>query len=137
MALELEQPQRAHQLGLERWAELLAAAQDDLGDRVRVARVGLARSDPASVAVRAPRRDVENLEAGPGQRRRQRPAEPGGVLDPDNRRRGVALDEPRDQLAIAVGAVGEQQRVDQPAARVEQRGGVAVLVAVDADEHPR
>jgi len=45
----------------------------------------------------------------------------GRVLDSDDRGGGVALDEQCDQLAIAVGTVGEQQRVDQPAALVQQR----------------
>jgi hypothetical protein len=100
---------------------------------VRVARIGLARTEPAAVAVRAPRRHIEDLKARPGQRRGERSPESGRVLDADNRCRGVTLDEPGDQLAVAVGTVGEQQRVDHPAARVEQRGGVTVLVAVDAD----
>jgi hypothetical protein len=137
MAFQLQQPERADELGFERRAERVAAAQDDLRDRVRVARVGLARTEPASVAVRAPRRHVEDLKARAGQRRRERPAESGWVLDADDRGGRVVFDEPGDQLAIAVGTVGEQQRVDQAAASVEQRGGVTVLVAVDADEQPR
>ena len=136
MALQLEQAERTDELGLERRAELVAAAQHDLRDRVRVARVGLARTEAASVAVGAPRRHVEDLKVGSGKRRRQRPAEPGRVLDADDRGGRVVLDEPRNQLAIAVGTVGKQQRVDQPAARVEQRGRVAMLVAVDAANNP-
>ena len=38
------QPERPHELGLQRRAEVGAAAQHDLGDRVRVAGIGLART---------------------------------------------------------------------------------------------
>src|SRR3954452_17881345 len=77
MALELEQTDGADELGLERRPELVAAAQDDLGDRVRVAGIGLAGPQSATIAMRAPGRHVENLKAGARQCRRQRPPEPG------------------------------------------------------------
>src|SRR5213592_1993708 len=45
MALQLEQPDRPDQLGFERRAELGAAAQNDLRDRLSIAGIGLARTD--------------------------------------------------------------------------------------------
>jgi hypothetical protein len=103
MALELEQTDGADELGLERRPELVAAAQDDLGDRVRVAGIGLAGPQSATIAMRAPGRHVENLKAGARQCRRQRPPEPDRVLlDADDRGGRVVLDEPGDECAIAV-----------------------------------
>src|SRR3954465_13024401 len=105
MALELEQTDGADELGLERRPELVAAAQDDLGDRVRVAGIGLAGPQSATIAMRAPGRHVENLKAGARHCRRQRPPEPGRVLDADDRGGRVVLDEPGDECAIALGAL--------------------------------
>jgi hypothetical protein len=62
-SLQLKQRQRAHELGLERGAELVALAQHHLGDRDRVARVGLAWPVAMTLAVRAPGRHIEHLVA--------------------------------------------------------------------------
>src|SRR4029077_11961713 len=59
--LELEQRERADELWLERRSELGTLGQDDLGDRDRITRVGLARSVPAPLAVGAPGGHFEPL----------------------------------------------------------------------------
>ena len=57
------------------------------------------------------------------------------ALDTDHRLIGAVPAEPVQQLPIAVGTVGDDQRRDLTAAVIDQRGGVGVLVDVDADEH--
>ena len=62
-ALQLEHAERSHELGLERRAELGALAQHHLGDRDRVAGIGLARALAVALAMGAPGRHVQHLVA--------------------------------------------------------------------------
>ena len=73
--------------------------------------------------------------AGGRQRAGQTAAVAARALDADHRLGGVALGQPADQSLIARRAVGERQNAEFAAALVQQRGGVGVLVHVDADEH--
>jgi hypothetical protein len=45
------------------------------------------------------------------------------------------IGQPADQPPIALRAVGEHERAVLAAALIDHRGGVQVLVDVDADEH--
>src|SRR6266540_1465600 len=73
-ALQLEQRQGAHELGLERGPELRAFAQHDLRDRDRVTGIGLAGPMAAALAMGAPGGHVEHLVACRFQRRNEEPA---------------------------------------------------------------
>ena len=126
---------RPDQLGLQRRAELCALATDDVGDRQRVARVGLAGALAVTLAVRAPSRDVEHLMPGGRQRPGQTAAVAARTLDTDHRRGGIAFGQPADQPPIARRTVGEGENAQLAAALVKQRRGVGVLVHVDADKH--
>jgi hypothetical protein len=56
------------------------------------------------------------------------------ALDPDDCLSGPLIDQPVDQLPVALRAVGDAQRVNQPAALVDERDCVRALVNVDADD---
>jgi hypothetical protein len=135
-ALQLEHGQRADELGLQRRAELTALAPNDVGDRERVAGVGLARPLAVALAVGAPGRHVQHLQPGGGQRPDELAAIAARRLDTDDRFCGVVLAEPPQQAAIALRTIGDGQRAEFAAALVDQPSGVGVLVNIDPDEHP-
>jgi hypothetical protein len=134
--LQLEQRQRAHELGLERASKLRAFAQDDLGDRDRVTGVGLTRPMTAPLPVRAPGRHVEHLVPGRLERGDKEPAIAGRAFNNDDRVRRVELDQPLAELAHPGRAVGKAERAELAAALVEQRSNVSVFVHIDSDDHP-
>lgn len=129
-ALQLEHPERADKLGLLGWPQLVTIGQDDLGDRQGVTRVGLARAAAMALAMRAPRRHLQNLKAGAGQRRDEAASVAAGALHTDHRRRGL----PVDQLPVALRTIRDAQRTDQAATLIDQCGSVGVLVNVDTDD---
>lgn len=92
--LQLEQRQRAHELGLERRSELRPFAQNDLRDRDRVAGIGLAGSVAMALAMRAPGRHVEHLVSRRLERGDEQPPVAGGAFDADDRLASVMLIEP-------------------------------------------
>ncbi|HWI72273.1 MAG TPA: hypothetical protein VNT55_09975 [Baekduia sp.] len=47
---------------------------------------------------------------------------------------GVLIDQPIDQLPVALGTVDDRHGVDETAAFIDQRGGVSLLVNVDSDD---
>jgi hypothetical protein len=133
-ALQLEHPERANELGLLGRPEIATVCQDDLGDRQRITEVGLAWAAAMALAMRAPRRDLKHLKAGAGQRDDQAAPVAAWALDADHRVRGLPVDQPVDQLPVALRGVGDAQRIDQAAAFIDQRDGVSVLVNVDTDD---
>jgi hypothetical protein len=133
-ALQLEHAQRTHELGLLRWPELVALGQHDVRDRQRVAGVGLARSAAVALAMGAPRRDLRHLKPGAGQSSNQAASIAAGALHADHRAGGGMLDQPADQLPIARRAVRDREGSDLAAAVIDQRGGMSLLVNVDADD---
>ncbi len=134
-ALQLEHRQRPDKLWLHRRAQLAVLAADDVGDRERVARIGLARSLAVTLAMGAPGRHMQNLEPGRSERPDELAAIAARRLDPHHRLLGIELAQPAQQTAIALRAVGHGQRAELAAACVDQRGRVLVLVNVDPDEH--
>ena len=85
--------------------------------------------------MRAPGRDVQHLMPGRRQRGDQRTAIAARALHADHRLAGGVIGQPAEQMPIALGTVGEQQRAAFAAALIDQRGGVGVFVDIDADEH--
>src|SRR5215218_1138937 len=134
-SLQLEQRQRPHELGLERRSKLRASGQHDLGDRDRVARIGLARPVAAPLAMRAPGGHVEHLVARRLQRGNKQSAVAGRAFDTDERLAGIVLVEPGAEAPHTFRAVGEAERADLAATLVQERGHVAALVHIDPDDH--
>jgi hypothetical protein len=133
--LQLEQRQRPHELGLKRRPELGPSAQHDLGDRDRIARVGLARTVPMTLAMRAPGGHVEHLVACRFQRGDEEPAVASRAFDTHDRLARVMRDQPSAQPAHPFRAVREAERADLAAALVQQRGYMGALVYIDPDDH--
>jgi hypothetical protein len=79
---------------------------------------------------------MQHLVARGGQRPGQTAPVAARALDAYHRAGGVALGQPADQPPITGGSVGEHQNAAFAAALINQRGGVGVLVHVNADEHP-
>jgi hypothetical protein len=109
-------------------------SEHDVRDRERVARVGLAWPAVVALAVGPPGRDLQDLEARAAQGNDQATSVAARALDPDHRPGGVVIDQPIDQLPIALGAVGDAQRRDLAAAVIDQRGGMSLFVNIDADD---
>ena len=61
-SLQLERCDRPDDLWFERWPELRSLAANDVGNRERVTGIGFARTEMTTLAVRAPGRDVQDLE---------------------------------------------------------------------------
>jgi hypothetical protein len=87
-----------------------------------------------ALAMGAPGRDLENRKAGADERRDEAASVAAGTLDADHRHGALPIDQPVDQLPVALRAVGDTQRVDQAAPFIDQRDGVGVLVNVDTDD---
>lgn len=87
-----------------------------------------------ALAMSSPGWDLQHLKSGAGKSSDEAASIAAGALDADHRACGVMLDQPVDQPSIALGTVGERERRDLAAAIVDQRGGMGVLVNVDADD---
>jgi hypothetical protein len=133
--LQLQQRYCPDKLRLEGRAELRALAQHDLGDRDRVARIGLARPVATTLAMGAPGGHIEHLVTRCRERRDQQTAVARGALHTDDRLGGVEAVEPAAQLPHPFRTVREAERAELAAALVQQRGNVAALVHVDPDDH--
>src|SRR5205085_10094411 len=118
--LELERRDRPHDLGLKRGAEFLALAQDDVGDRAGVTGVGLAWPLVTALAVGAPGRDVQNLEAGRGKGGNERAPVAAGALDANDRFVGSVVSQPGDQMLISGRAVGDGEDADLATTLIDQ-----------------
>jgi hypothetical protein len=134
-ARELEQPDRAHQLGLERRPQMVPVDAHDLRDRQGVGGVGPARPASAPIAPGAPGRHIEHAVPGRLQLGAHRPGEVAGALDADGGAVCLVLSEKGPQPAGALRAVGEPERALQDAGAVHQGGDVKALVRIDATEH--
>ena len=132
--LQLEHPQRPDQFRLLGGAEVRSLRAHDVSDRDRISGVGLAWPAAMALAVRAPRGNLQHLEAGACQGGDQAAAIAAGTLDADHGRGGAVIDEPVDQAAVALRSVRDDERRDLTAAVVNQCGGVIVLVDIDTDD---
>jgi hypothetical protein len=64
--------------------------------------------------MRAPGWDVEDLETRAREGGGERAPEPSRVLDPDNRSRSAAVDEPVDEFPIALGRLANSSVATSP-----------------------
>src|ERR1019366_4572528 len=133
-ALQLEHPERPDEFGLLRRAEVLSLRAHNMSDRERIPRVGLSRSPAVTLAVCAPRRNLEHLKARTGEGSDQAASEAAGALNPNHRRRGAMVDEPVDEAPISLRRVRGDERRNLAAAVIDQSGGAVVLVNVDTHD---
>ena len=75
----------------------LALGAHDVSDRDRVTGVRLAGAAPVALAVGAPRRDLEHLKPGAGERGDEAASVAAGALDADDAPAAVVIDQPVDQ----------------------------------------
>jgi hypothetical protein len=132
--LQLEHPERPHQLGLLRWTEILSLRAHHVSDRERVPRIGLSRPATVALAVGAPRRNLQHLKARAGKSSDQAASVASRALNPDHCVCGLVLDEPVDQAAVALRGIRDDERGDLATTVIDQRSGVVVLVNVDSDD---
>jgi len=109
-----------------------AAGLSGPGGGFGVDRVGLAL--PAAGLAVGPV-DLDHLDAGHPQVQRQPRAVGPGALDPDLVQLTMRT-QPRQQPGIAGRGGRELPMTQQPAGRVEDRGGVGVVVRIDPTGHP-
>ena len=108
-ALQLEHPECPDQFRLLGGAELRSLGAHDVGDRDRVTGVGLPWPASVALAVRAPRRDLQHLEAGRSEGGDQAASIAAGALDSDHGGYCVVIDQPVNQAAVALRGVGDDQ----------------------------
>lgn len=87
-----------------------------------------------ALAVGAPGRNLQHLKASSRESADQAAAIAARALNTNHSSCGAILDQPVDQAPVARRGVRGDQRCDLTAAVIDQRGGVVVLVNVDAED---